>query len=150
MLEWMHDESVVHDLKTDFTSKTIQDCLDFIQNSKTQEQLHLAIADDNDEYIGTVSLKHITVDSAEFGISIRKIGMGKGFAKYAMTEMINIAFSCLKLKKVYWCVSPCNKRALRFYDKNGYNRCIAPKKTYGYSEEERNTFVWYAVMNNSL
>ena len=33
MLKWMHDETVVRDLQTNFYKKNIQDCVCFIQNS---------------------------------------------------------------------------------------------------------------------
>lgn len=52
MLEWMHDESVVHHLSANFASKTIDDCKKFIQFSQSFEtDMNLAIADDNDEYM---------------------------------------------------------------------------------------------------
>ena len=60
MLEWMHDESVVGHLGTNFAVKTIDDCRRFIENSHADEEnLHLAIVNDADEYMGTVSLKHL-------------------------------------------------------------------------------------------
>lgn len=33
MLEWMHDKTVVNNLKVNFMSKTIEDCESFIINS---------------------------------------------------------------------------------------------------------------------
>ena len=79
MLEWMHDDSVTHDLQTDFASKTMDDALSFINNSLTDDKnLNLAITDDNDEYMGTVSLKHIDGNAAEFAITVRSCAMGGG------------------------------------------------------------------------
>ena len=121
MLEWMHDESVSGKLQADFASKTIDDCYTFIERSSDmRENMHLAIVDDTDTYMGTVSLKNIRNQAAEFAIVVRKAAMGKGYAKLAMTEMIRIGLEDLKLKAVYWCVSPENYRAIRFYEKNGY------------------------------
>ena len=123
MLEWMHDDYVVHDMKTDFTSKTLEDCISFINAAQdTTENLHLAIVDDNDTYMGTVSLKSISNYAAEFAITVRKSAMGNGFAKHAMSAIIEKGFKELDLKNIYWFVSPQNARALRFYDKNGYMR----------------------------
>jgi diamine N-acetyltransferase len=123
MLEWMHDPSVVEGLQTDFASKTIQDCENFIVAAQDgSKDFHLAIVNDEDEYMGTVSLKHIQNGSAEFAITVRKLAMGKGYSKYAMTKIIRIGFEKLNLQFIYWCVSPENKRAVRFYDKNGYQR----------------------------
>ena len=71
MLEWMHDETVVKDMQADFSSKTLEDCNHFILSSKdTRKNLHLAIVDENDEYMGTVSLKNIEEDKAEFAITV--------------------------------------------------------------------------------
>ena len=65
MLSWMHDESVVGCLHTDFASKTLDDCKNFIIASQnTTENAHFAIASDEDEYMGTVSLKHIMANNA--------------------------------------------------------------------------------------
>ncbi|MBO4835540.1 MAG: GNAT family N-acetyltransferase [Lachnospiraceae bacterium] len=149
MLEWMHDESVVQSLKTDFSKKTIEDCIAFISAAADQnENLHLAIADETDTYMGTVSLKHITDDSAEFGISIRSCAMGKGFASFAMKEILQEGLERYHLQEIYWCVDPENKRAVRFYDKNGYERTKPIDKAQGYTEEEKERFLWYRVKHH--
>ena len=148
MLEWMHDDFVVHDMKTNFTSKTLEDCIAFISAAQdTTENLHLAIVDDNDTYMGTVSLKHITEASAEFGITVRKCAMRKGFSKFGMQSIIERGFQQLGLQKVYWCVAPENKRAVRFYDKNGYRCAKFPKETIiFYTNEELYHYIWYEVV----
>lgn len=123
MFEWMHDDFIVHNLQTDFTEKTIEDCYLFIESARNSlVDYHMAVVSDSDEYMGTVSLKHISCDIAEFAIVIRSSAMGKGFSKYAMERMLDEGFYKLNISSIYWCVSPENKRAVRFYDKNGYNR----------------------------
>jgi len=127
MLEWMHDQSVVEKLQTDFSGKNLADCENFIRAALAdRSNLHLAVVDDEDHYMGTVSLKHITKEHAEFAISMRRAAMGKGYAGYAMREMIQIGFRDMNLKQIYWCVSPENKRAVRFYTKHNYSRVEAP------------------------
>lgn len=150
MLEWMHDESVVKDLQTNFLSKTIEDCMDFIQSTQTDHQnYHLAVVDDNDTYMGTVSLKNIIEDSAEFAITIRKEAMGKGISRYAMDEMLKIGIEQIGLKTIYWCVSPDNRRAIRFYDKNHYKRFninisrILNIINNFYTQEQIEHYIWY-------
>ena len=65
MLEWMHDPDVVKDLQANFAAKTLEDCRAFIESAQdTSANLHMAITDDNDEYMGTVSLKHIRAETA--------------------------------------------------------------------------------------
>lgn len=146
MLEWMHDDFVVHDMQADFASKTIEDCNEFIKSAQeTDTNLHLAIVDKSDEYMGTVSLKNIHDGSAEFGITIRKSAMGKGISKFAMQRIITIGFDELRLKRIFWCVNSTNSRAIRFYDKNGYERISVTPPVDGYSNERVNNYYWYEV-----
>lgn len=148
MLEWMHDNSVVCELKTDFAKNTLTDCEKFIAAAQDKEHnLHLAVTDENDIYMGTVSLKHIYDKSAEFGIVIRPVAMGKGYSGYAMQEILRIAFEQMHLDNVFWCVSPRNERAVRFYDKNGYRRVAVTSLNIheGYTEEEKRAYLWYEV-----
>lgn len=148
MLEWMHDKSVVEDLRTDFLSKTMENCISFIQSSQEDQQnWNLAIADENDEYLGTVSLKNIKEDSAEFGITIRKTAMGKGYALTAMKQILDRGFEELGISKIYWCVSPKNQRAVRFYDKNGFQRTALEslKMIEGYTKDQMNSYIWYCA-----
>lgn len=127
MLEWMHDDSVVHDLHTNFASKTLDDCKAFIlANQEYTDNVNLAIVSDTDEYMGTVSLKHIDRDnlSAEFAITVRKASMGHGYSWFGMTAIIEKAFSEFGLESVYWCVSRKNQRAVRFYDKHNFHETV--------------------------
>lgn len=146
MLEWMHDQSVVRDLKADFMKKTLADCESFIREAQyTKENLHMALVNNEDAYLGTVSLKHIDGTSAEFGIVVRKTAMGQGYAGNAMREILRIAFEKLQLKNVFWCVDRRNERAVRFYDKNGYQRVDGKllKNCGTYTEEEIKSYLWY-------
>ncbi|TYC82193.1 GNAT family N-acetyltransferase [Acetobacterium wieringae] len=148
MLEWMHDATVTEKLHNNFWSKTIDDCEDFIKLAQnTERDIHLAVVDNEDIYMGTVSLKHITDKDAEFAIVIRACAKGKGYANYAMKEIIHIAFRELKLARVFWCVSPENIVALRFYDKNGYQRfsMTGEESIKGYTKEQIDYYVWYDV-----
>ena len=150
MLEWMHDKSVVEDLRTNFLDKTMEDCESFIKHSwNDQNNENFAIVDEQDTYMGTVSLKNIEETSAEFGITVRSCAMGKGYAVWAMKEIIRIAFEEKKLNQVYWCVSPDNKRAVRFYDKNGFARIPSKEikgSVSGYTEEQIDYYIWYQVL----
>ena len=128
MLEWMHDIRVVRHLGANFAAKTIDDCRNFIAVSQNDaENLHLAVADEMDEYMGTVSLKHIdrTQGTAEFAITVRACAMGKGFSHFAMDSILKMGIQEMKLNSIYWCVSPKNERAVHFYDKHGYTRTAA-------------------------
>ncbi len=147
MLAWMHDESVVEKLRTDFLSKTLQDAENFIRFSwDDKENLNLAIASDEDEYMGTVSLKHIEEGSAEFGITVRAEAMGRGYSWLGMEEILKKAFDEYGLEAVYWCVSRENTRAVRFYDKHSFHEVIdIPRRVLDRYEGVEN-LKWYSVL----
>lgn len=54
-----------------------------------------------------------------------------------------------KLKRIYWCVSPDNKRAVRFYDKNGCER-VSIDQLYFEGGYRTTTSALYLVSKNSL
>ena len=150
MLEWMHDADVVKDLQANFASKTLADCEAFIEGSQSSEtDLNLAIVDDTDEYMGTVSLKHIDRENktAEFAITVRSKAMGKGISKYGMQEIIRIGLNEYGLEAIYWCVSIENKRAVRFYEKGeGLRTNQVPKEILNkYDEKLLEKLIWYVV-----
>ena len=146
MLAWMHDESVVGKLRGNFASKTIEDCKDFIASSISETNIHLAIASDTDEYMGTVSLKNIEDGSAEFAITVRKEAMSKGYSWFGMEAIIDKAFNELNLESVYWCVSRENERAVRFYDKHNFHEVVdIPKKALERYKGIKN-LKWYSIL----
>ncbi len=160
MLEWMHDYELVKDLHKDFSSMTIENCENFIKNAQNDKNnLHLAIAlreanTSDGTYLGTASLKDIdtTLGIAEFGIVIRRCATGKGYSIEAMKQILNKGFKDLHLRQIYWCVDSDNKRALRFYDKNGYNRVNLKDfptlythivESGDYEQDKIDSYVWY-------
>ncbi len=150
MLEWMHDDSVVANMGTNFKEKKLEDCISFIEYSNDESKdLHLAIVDDEDTYMGTVSLKHIDMieKTAEFAITVRSQAMGKGYSKYGMVEILRRGIEEIGLDNIYWCVSRENARAVRFYDKNGYARveCVPDSIKTNYTSEQMEKFLWYKV-----
>lgn len=153
MLSWMHDESVVGYLHTDFASKSLADCEKFIVASQNMENdAHFAIASDEDEYMGTVSLKHIDRDggTAEFAITVRKESMGRGYSWFGMEAILEKAFSDFGLESVYWCVSRKNKRAVRFYDKHNFHEAldIPAEVLKRYTGED--DLKWYSVLKGDV
>lgn len=147
MLEWMHDKSVVGDLRTDFSQKTIEDVEKFIEFSwDINANLHLAIVSDEDIYMGTVSLKHIEEGSAEFAITVRSEAMGHGYSWFGMEEILRKAFNDLNLRSVYWCVSRNNKRAVRFYDKHNFNEVLDVSNNLLSRYQGIENLKWYSVL----
>ncbi len=149
MLEWMHEPAVVEFMRADFASKTLADCEAFIEASRqTEENLHLAVVNEEDAYLGTVSLKQIKNGRAEFGITVRSCAQGTGAAHWGMEEILRLGLQERGLSEVYWCVDPANVRAVRFYDKYGYVRFVPEGEILRdmvYTEKEISRYTWYHV-----
>lgn len=146
MLSWMHDKSVTEKLQADFASKNIDDCIAFIESSISEHNIHLAIASDTDEYMGTVSLKHIEDGSAEFAVAVRAEAMGKGYSWFGMESIIEKAFDELGLESVYWCVSRENLRAVRFYEKHNFHEALDIPAKVLKRYEGMDDLKWYSVL----
>ena len=130
------------------TIAKLDDCNRFIaQSLEDKKNLHMAIVDDTDEYMGTVSLKHVDLEekTAEFAITVRAAAMGQGYSQYGMQQILTIGTEELGLDAIYWCVSVNNKRAVRFYDKCGYTRTEKVPKSIleNYTPEQQRQFLWY-------
>ncbi len=147
MLAWMHDKSVTENLRTDFAKKTLLDAENFIKLSwEDKESINLAIASDEDEYMGTVSLKNIEESSAEFAITVRAEAMSRGYSWFGMKTILEKAFKEYGLESVYWCVSRDNNRAVRFYDKHNFHVALdIPLKILNRYEGIEN-LKWYSVL----
>ncbi len=153
MLEWMHDESVVGKLKGNFKDKTLADAESFIlATSNKEKDIHLAIVSDEDEYMGTVSLKSVDREnkSAEFAITVRKSAMGRGYSWYGMEEIIRLAFEKYSLESIYWCVSRKNVRAIRFYDKHNFHETVDVSSAILERYKEMDDLKWYSVLKGDI
>lgn len=121
--EWMKDPRVNCFFRFDPDAVTMETVKNFVctaQDMKTN--MHLACVDDCDEYLGTISLKHIdpTDKTAEYAVSFRYSAHGTGAARFATQEILRIAFEKLDLEKVYLNVLEENVHACRFYEKQGF------------------------------
>lgn len=153
MLAWMHDESVTANMATDFSKKSIEDVQAFIKNAKDETtHFHRAIVNDEDEYMGTVSLKHIDINTstAEFAIVVSREAVGRGYAWYGMKEIIQYGFVNLGLECIYWCVSEENKRAVRFYEKHGFHKSLDVSDEVLKRYEGFDDLRWYSIIKGDL
>lgn len=150
MLEWMHDESLNRWFKNRFSEMNYGQVADFVKNSFNSENQNWAITDENDRYMGTISLKNISVSdrNAEYAIITRKCAHGTGLAYKATKEVIRYAFDELKLHRVYLNVLEENGRANNFYRKCGFQfegtsvgHIYIPGKGFC-------NLNWYAVIND--
>lgn len=150
MMEWMTDRELVPAFDAELTAKGIDDAKRFVKmRQEWIDARYYAIVSDEDDYMGTVSLRHIDMEggTAEFAIIVRRFAMGKGYAMHGMIDVLDVAFNELGLSSVYWCVSPENSRAIRFFCKHGFNMLDEDipseiRKRYG----EEKSMVWFAVL----
>lgn len=123
ILSWIKDPEINQYFQFNSAKANLDSVLAFIKESKNQsESIHMAVVDDNDFYLGTISLKNINLESsnAEYAISMCKDAHGTGAAKYATGEILKIAFENLNLNRVYLNVLSDNIRANKFYMKNHF------------------------------
>lgn len=122
MLEWMQTPDIACFFRFDAAAMTEASCRTFIESAnREQHSRHYAIADEADEYLGTISLKDIDGDSAEYAISTRKKAHGTGAAAQATELLFEIAFRELCLQRVFLNVLTENLRANAFYRKTGFS-----------------------------
>jgi len=148
MLEWMHDSEINCNFQADFASSTMENVLNFINESFYDESQNFAFVDENDEYLGTISLKHISHKNrnAEYAIVARKKAQGTGAAREATLEVLKYAFEELKLHRVYLNVLEDNVRAQRLYEKCGFvyeGSAVDAVKING----AYRTLKWYGIVN---
>jgi diamine N-acetyltransferase len=126
MLEWMHDPEVYRYFRFSCEETNKEKAVEFIRNAQIQfikgNNRHYAIADNDDNYLGTISLKDIDMQSlnAEFAISMRAAAQGQGIAMEATKELLKIAFEEIGLQRVYLNVLSDNDRAVHLYEKCGF------------------------------
>ena len=151
MLEWMLDADLTSGLHDDYTAKTILDAECFIQAAQSMHpEKHYAIANDEDEYMGTISLRNIDLDegNAELAVVVRRDALSKGYALHGILEVLDVAFKDLGLNSVYWRVKAGNSRAIRFFEKHGFNTLDEDVPYHILSQHSQETdSIWYAVLN---
>lgn len=149
MYEWMCDPEVTSSLVIGRFPNSKEKMQDFIKNSWIdRNNIHFAVVTDEDDYVGTVSLKNINyIDrNAEYAIAIRKDYWGKEFAKYATDEIITYGFKKLNLYKIYLNVISSNTRANKFYEKYGFLK-DGVFKEHMYLNGELVDLNWYCILN---
>ena len=151
MLEWMHDSDTKKIFQTDFSKVSENDAIKFIKTSYNDENQHFAVVDDEDEYLGTISLKNINEinKNAEYAISMRKCARGKNISSEATQEILKYGFETLKLSRIYLCVSDSNQRAIRFYKKMGfrYEGCFRKHVFIG---QEFHDLLWFSILSDEF
>ena len=145
MLEWMTDPSIAQFFRFDASKMTQAGCEAFIAAAGEQENCrHYAIVDEDDEYLGTISLKEIRNGETEYAVSTRAKAHGTGAAMAATRRILEIAFEELNLNRVYLNVLEDNGRANAFYRKAGFQFTHAEKNALEIRGQMKD-LNWYEV-----
>ncbi len=128
MLEWMQDYDVQKCFKRNMLTASLDDAIYFCRTAMIPielnggENLHFAIVDETDEYLGTISLKNIDIVNwtAEYAIAMRKKAHGKGIGFAATGLILKKAFKEIGLHRVYLSVFANNQSAIRLYERAGF------------------------------
>ena len=148
MLEWMTDPEITCFFRFDASRVTLDSCRAYIENAANQKNaVHFAIADENDEYLGTISLKDIDAEKrcAEYAISTRKKAHGTGAAMQATGLILQYAFETLGLERVYLNVLADNARANAFYRKAGF-RFVRKEPAAFEQRGDWKSLNWYEII----
>ena len=130
MLEWMHDPQIQKCFQKNMLGMSQDEaeefCITSAYNMRNKENecsyIHYAIFEEQDEYLGTISMKNIdrVSASAEYAISTRSCVQGRGVAQEATRLILQKGFNEMGLNRVYLNVLSDNTRAVRFYEKCGF------------------------------
>lgn len=128
MLEWMHDPESQKGFQKNMMGMTLEQAVFFCRQASQdatkehRQNMHLAVVDNRDEYLGTISLKNINREcrTAEMAVSMRKKARGFGIAMQAAGLLLHKAFVEMGLHRIYLTVLANNVVAIKFYEKCGF------------------------------
>lgn len=151
MLEWMQDKESRNFFRFSSDAATYENALNFVQNAQIQlmdgKSIHFAITDASDEYLGTISLKNIDLQSknAEYAIALRKKARGKGIGHDATCKILQMAFEQFGLERVYLNVLSKNQQAIYLYEKMGFVY-EGEFRNHLFLNEEFQSLKWYGML----
>jgi len=150
MFEWMQDPQIISNFQIDFTNASQKTADDFIAKYSASDNVttkHYAIVNEEDEYLGTVSLKNIDYKNknTEYAVVLRDKVIGTNVAFDATKALFDIVFKDLNLEKIYLnCLSD-NQRAINFYKKMGF-RFEGEFKKHVYIKNSFRNLSWMAFL----
>lgn len=148
MYEFVEDIAIADNFIFTRYAYSLENFYEFIKKSwGNTKDIHYAIVDKNNEYVGTVSLKNINyVDrNAEYAITVRRKFWGKQYASEATQKIIDYGFDRLNLHKIYLNVLSSNIRAIKFYEKYGFSRENSFKE-HRYIDGKFVDLIWYCIL----
>lgn len=155
MLEWMNDSEIYENFRFSSESRSKENVLNFIREAVIEpidgKSIHFAIVDENDDYLGTISLKDINIvdKNAEFAIVLRKKAQAKGIGTESIKRMLDLAFNKFKLERVYLNVFSENNKAIRLYEKCGFTYEGEFRK-HIFLRGEYRSLKWFSVLREDF
>lgn len=157
MLEWMHNQDIQKCFQKDMLNMNLEDAVNFCRTSAIKDvpsdgdSNHFAIVDQEDEYLGTISLKNIDIrnGTAEYAIVVREKIQGHGVAKSATKLLLKKAFDEYSLHRVYLNVLESNKSAIKFYEKFGF-KLEGEFRDHLIKEGKYVNLKWYGILENEF
>ena len=150
IFEWMKDPECNKHFRFDPDKVTMESVKEFIKKAeKDPVNQHYAITNENDEYLGTISLKNINENdgNAEYAVALRSSVSGKGLGYKATMAVLDIAFNEMKLNRVYLNVWPENERAIALYIKCGF-KLEGEFREHVYVRGEYKNLMWYGILRD--
>ena len=145
MLEWLHNDDITRYLQVGGKKATMESTQEFIKAASDESKnLHRAVVDQNDNYLGTVSLKNIDLHKkeAEYAIAMHPSALGTGASRTASQRIIELGFQSLGLTRIYLNVLESNLRAVRFYQKFGFQYTHTTDFSF---HDKKEKLLWYEV-----
>ena len=148
MLDWMHDPDIADMFKRDFRNYEIEDAENFIKNSFDSQNQHFALTDENDVYLGTISLKSISPYSkkAELNSVFRK-GVSETSIANGIKIIMEYAFGTLELNELYIHFYENNCELIEFYKDLGFQKGGTFTNPL-YIQKTPRKVCWYYKKNN--
>ncbi|RKD22271.1 hypothetical protein BET04_06240 [Caminicella sporogenes] len=146
MIEWgKHDEPIFYHYNFPYLSEKERDLWFKIKTKKFTKKC-FAIENLNGELIGYISLRNIKFfkRESELGIVFNPDVINKGYGTDALNKFLDIYFTKEKMKTLFLKVGKFNKRAIRCYEKCGFeiiNEVYEEFEEQGLSEEIKKEIV---------
>ncbi|MBQ9926570.1 MAG: GNAT family N-acetyltransferase [Lachnospiraceae bacterium] len=155
MIEWMLDPQIKRSFLKEMSKYTLEDARQFCReaimakDSCHNGNIHMAIVNEDDEYLGTISLKNIDRinQSAEFAIALREKARGKGIGVKASERLLDIGFGEMGLHRIYLTVFADNEAAIRLYEKIGFTM-EGELREHIYRDGEYVSWRIYGILDN--
>lgn len=120
-LKMINNPSVAKLLSAEPKPFTYDDEVEWVRNALEKKLALFSLIERRyQKFVGNVELMDVTESGAEIGIALDEDFWGKGFGSEALKRIVDYAFDKLRLDEVHLVVFSHNLRAIRCYQKLGF------------------------------